>query len=107
MTKKARNLLKSLGSVYVDELKPWDSWSFIVAKSVQKYSEKHNHRADTAKWGEPVTAHASVCLVPAKQSQCIWDDSEELNRRRTFCDKFEGYGSVCKCKYLFITSTLD
>ena len=107
LTKTAQNFLKNLGSVYIDELKWRDSWSFIVTKRGQNYSENHHHRADTAKWGEPVTARALVCLVPAMQSQCIWDDSEESKRRRTFCDKFEGYGSVCSCKYLFITSTLN
>lgn len=97
-------MLKSLGSVYADELKWRDSWSFIVTKRGQKYSEKHHHAADISNWGEPVTARATVPLVPAKQSQCAWDDSEESKRRRMFCDKFEGYGSVCSCKYLFVTS---
>ncbi|XP_046860055.1 protein O-linked-mannose beta-1,2-N-acetylglucosaminyltransferase 1-like [Xenia sp. Carnegie-2017] len=97
LKKTARNLLKSLGSVYADELKWRDSWSFIVTKRGQKYSEKHHHAADISNWGEPVTARATVPLVPAKQSQCAWDDSEESKRRRMFCDKFEGYGSVCSC----------
>ncbi|XP_046860054.1 protein O-linked-mannose beta-1,2-N-acetylglucosaminyltransferase 1-like [Xenia sp. Carnegie-2017] len=93
----ARDLLKSLGSAYVDELKYRDSWSFIVTKRGQKYSEKHHHAADTSNWAEPVTARATVNLVPAKQSQCAWDDSEESKQRRMFCDKFEGYGSLCSC----------
>ena len=32
------------------------------------------------------------------ESQCDWPDTEENHRRRIFCNKLEGYGSVCSCK---------
>ncbi|XP_046860062.1 protein O-linked-mannose beta-1,2-N-acetylglucosaminyltransferase 1-like [Xenia sp. Carnegie-2017] len=69
----------------------------FCALQLREYSEKHHHAADISNWAEPVTARTTVPLVPAKQSQCAWDDSEESKRRRMFCDKFEGYGSLCSC----------
>ena len=98
LKKPAQNLLRSLGSVYIDSLKWRDSWAFIVTKRGKKYSEKNHHAGDVAHWGDPVTAQATVELVAAEQSQCHWDESEVSKRRRAFCDRFEGYGSVCSCK---------
>lgn len=30
--------------------------------------------------------------------QCDWPDTAVNRRRRSFCNKLEGYGSVCSCK---------
>jgi beta-1,2-N-acetylglucosaminyltransferase len=94
-----QNLIRSLGSVHIDSLKWRDSWAFIVTKRGKKYAEEYHHASDVAHWGDPVTARATVDLAPAEQSQCHWDESEVSKRRRTFCDRFEGYGSVCSCKF--------
>ena len=32
------------------------------------------------------------------ESECEWPETEVNRRRRTFCGKIEGYGSVCSCK---------
>ena len=96
----ARNLLRSLGSVYIDNLKWRDSWAFIVVKRGKKYAEAHNHQDDVSKWGEPVFARATIELASAVESSCTsWDTSDMSIRRKAFCDRFEGYGSVCSCKY--------
>ena len=36
-------------------------------------------------------------LVPL-DAECHWPDTELNRRRRRFCSKVEGYGSVCSCK---------
>lgn len=36
-------------------------------------------------------------LVPP-DAECHWPDTELNRRRRRFCSKVEGYGSVCSCK---------
>lgn len=30
-------------------------------------------------------------------SNCQWPDTEETQRRLQFCNRIEGYGSVCSC----------
>lgn len=97
LKKAVRNLLRSMGSVYIDGLKWRDSWAFIVMKRGKKFAEVYHHAADVAHWGDPVTARATVEFVPAEESQCQWDETDENARRKTFCDRFEGYGSVCSC----------
>ncbi|XP_028393011.1 protein O-linked-mannose beta-1,2-N-acetylglucosaminyltransferase 1-like [Dendronephthya gigantea] len=97
LKKPARNIIRSLGSVNIDGLKWRDSWAFIVTKRGKKYAENYHHANDVAHWGNPVTARATVDLVPVEQSQCKWDESEVSKRRRKFCERFEGYGSVCSC----------
>lgn len=32
------------------------------------------------------------------EAECHWADTELNRRRRRFCSKVEGYGSVCSCK---------
>lgn len=36
-------------------------------------------------------------LMPP-DAECHWPDTELNRRRRRFCSKVEGYGSVCSCK---------
>ena len=91
-------MIRGLGSSYIDNLRWRDSWAFIVTKRGKAYAEKYHHPDDIAHWGDPVTARATVPLVPGEQTQCRWDESEESKRRQGFCDRFEGYGSVCSCK---------
>ena len=31
-------------------------------------------------------------------TECNWDTSDSSKRRREFCNKLEGYGSVCSCQ---------
>lgn len=35
---------------------------------------------------------------PPSEAECHWADTELNRRRRRFCSKVEGYGSVCSCK---------
>lgn len=36
--------------------------------------------------------------IPSSEAECHWADTEMNRRRRRFCSKVEGYGSVCSCK---------
>ena len=37
-------------------------------------------------------------ISPLSEAECHWADTELNRRRRRFCSKVEGYGSVCSCK---------
>lgn len=39
----------------------------------------------------------NVILRPA-EAECHWADTELNRRRKLFCSKVEGYGSICSCK---------
>ncbi|XP_052830859.1 protein O-linked-mannose beta-1,2-N-acetylglucosaminyltransferase 1 [Octopus bimaculoides] len=88
----ARNALKQLGSEKADFLNWRDMWAFITIKKSEKVAEAYSKSLDLSSWGEKVTLTAAIPLVPAES------DDEINNRRRTFCSKVEGYGSVCQCK---------
>lgn len=32
---------------------------------------------------------------------CKWDDFDVIKRWKEFCEKYEGYGNVCNCKYMY------
>ncbi|CAI9736532.1 protein O-linked-mannose beta-1,2-N-acetylglucosaminyltransferase 1-like [Octopus vulgaris] len=106
----ARNALKQLGSEKADFLNWRDMWAFITIKKSEKVAEAYSKSLDLSSWGEKVTLTAAIPLVPAELSECQWPDDEINNRRRTFCSKVEGYGSVCQCKdpapIVFSPSTL-
>lgn len=40
----------------------------------------------------------SVDHILPSEAECHWADTELNRRRRRFCSKVEGYGSVCSCK---------
>lgn len=37
-------------------------------------------------------------LVHPAEAECHWADTELNRRRKIFCSKVEGYGSICSCK---------
>ena len=39
-----------------------------------------------------------LIFPPTSEAECHWADTELNRRRRRFCSKVEGYGSVCSCK---------
>ena len=60
-------------------------------------AEKHYKSPALSSWGDPVLLKTDVLLSSAEEAECLWADTE-LNRRRCYCSKVEGYGSVCSCK---------
>ncbi|XP_043941881.1 protein O-linked-mannose beta-1,2-N-acetylglucosaminyltransferase 1 [Protopterus annectens] len=94
----AKNLLKSLGSQIASSISWRDMWTFVVKKGGQVYGEKHSKSPALSTWGDPVLLKTEVQLSPAEDAECHWQDTEINRRRKTFCSKVEGYGSICSCK---------
>lgn len=37
-------------------------------------------------------------VLGSAEAECHWADTELNRRRKVFCSKVEGYGSICSCK---------
>uniref|UniRef100_A0A8C4ERH7 Protein O-linked-mannose beta-1,2-N-acetylglucosaminyltransferase n=1 Tax=Dicentrarchus labrax TaxID=13489 RepID=A0A8C4ERH7_DICLA len=94
----AKNLLKSLGSQVSLNLSWRDMWTLVVKKGGQVYGEKHSKSPALSTWGDPVLLKTEVQLTASEEAECHWADTELNRRRKIFCGKVEGYGSICSCK---------
>ncbi|KAM6921662.1 LOW QUALITY PROTEIN: protein O-linked-mannose beta-1,2-N-acetylglucosaminyltransferase 1 [Xenentodon cancila] len=94
----AKNLLKSLGSQVSVSLSWRDMWTLVVKKGGQVYGEKHSKSPALSTWGDPVLLKTEVQLTASEEAECHWADTELNRRRKLFCSKVEGYGSICSCK---------
>ncbi|KAF3835559.1 hypothetical protein F7725_028117 [Dissostichus mawsoni] len=87
----AKNLLKTLGSQVSLNLSWRDMWTLV-------YGEKHSKSPALSTWGDPVLLKTEVQLTASEEAECHWADTELNRRRKLFCSKVEGYGSICSCK---------
>ncbi|XP_077005910.1 protein O-linked-mannose beta-1,2-N-acetylglucosaminyltransferase 1 isoform X2 [Tamandua tetradactyla] len=94
----AKALLRSLGSQAGPVLGWRDTWAFVGLKGGPILGEKHSKSPALSSWGDPVLLKTDVPLSSAEEAECHWADTELNRRRRRFCSKVEGYGSVCSCK---------
>ncbi|XP_072244941.1 protein O-linked-mannose beta-1,2-N-acetylglucosaminyltransferase 1 [Leuresthes tenuis] len=94
----AKNLLKTLGSQVSLNLSWRDMWTLVVKKGGQVYGEKHSKSPALSTWGDPVLLKTEVQLTASEEAECHWADTELNRRRKLFCSKVEGYGSICSCK---------
>lgn len=94
----AKNLLKSFGSQVAVTLSWRDMWTLVVKKGGQVYGEKHSKSPALSTWGDPVLLKTEVQLTASEEAECHWPDTELNRRRKLFCSKVEGYGSICSCK---------
>ncbi|KAH9490603.1 Protein O-linked-mannose beta-1,2-N-acetylglucosaminyltransferase 1 [Bulinus truncatus] len=94
----ARELLKSLKSDNASALGYRDMWAFVAIKGGQKLGEKHSKAQNISVWATKVNLKIEVPLVPPGENDCQWPDNDEGQRRKSFCSKVEGYGSVCSCE---------
>ncbi|XP_064137975.1 protein O-linked-mannose beta-1,2-N-acetylglucosaminyltransferase 1 isoform X3 [Loxodonta africana] len=94
----AKALLRSLGSQAGPALGWRDTWAFVGRKGGPVLGEKHSKSPALSSWGDPVLLKTDVPLSSAEEAECHWADTELNRRRRHFCSKVEGYGSVCSCK---------
>lgn len=90
------------------------------------YGEKHSKAPALSTWGDPVLLKTEVQLTASEgiphssnlhttrffflaifytliysiisEAECHWADTELNRRRKLFCSKVEGYGSICSCK---------
>ena len=91
--------MSTLGSENFKNLNFRDTWAFVVQKRGAISAEGHRKAPDFDTWAEPLTIQALVTLQSKDTASCSWEDSDTTRRRREFCEKFEGYGSVCSCKW--------
>ncbi|XP_077980991.1 protein O-linked-mannose beta-1,2-N-acetylglucosaminyltransferase 1-like [Glandiceps talaboti] len=97
MKRAARSLLKVLGSKKTELLGWRDTWAMVTQKQGKFYAEEYNKAPDLASWGAPVILKTTIHLMPVEDSECNWPDTEVNRRRKSFCSRIEGYGSLCSC----------
>ncbi|CAN9500824.1 unnamed protein product [Ophioblennius macclurei] len=94
----AKNVLKGLGSSEAPNLSWRDMWTLVVQKGGPVYGEKTSKSPSLSSWADPVLLQTQVQLSASEESECSWSDGELNRRRKTFCAKVEGYGSICSCR---------
>ncbi|GAB6028767.1 hypothetical protein CHUAL_004583 [Chamberlinius hualienensis] len=97
MKQQARDLLKRLGSQKANLIGWRDMWALVTQKGGKMFGESYSKSPEFNTWGAPVLLKAEVPLVSSEESECNWPDAEENKLRRAFCNRIEGYGSVCSC----------
>ena len=96
----ARDLLSRLGSKFAGSIGWRDMWAMVTVKGSgsSSVSEGYKQSGSFTDWSSPVQISAEMILSPGHHGYCHhWPPGEETRRRRHFCDKIEGYGSVCSC----------
>lgn len=101
LKKPGRNAIKMFGSNFISDLAWRDTWAFISQKRNKWIAEAHQKSPSMSEWGSPVVVQAKIKLHN-KDKNCHWGDDNAANRRRQFCAKYEGYGSVCSCKFYIL-----
>ena len=98
LKKTAKNLMKTLGSTQFGKIYWRDMFAFVVQKRGKVLGEGFHKTSSVDTWADPVTVVAKFELQSVESSECKWEDNPENQRRKEFCSKYEGYGSVCSCK---------
>lgn len=93
----ARNVLEKLGSRHASSLSWRDMWAMVIQKGYKSHGESFSKSTGFSSWGASVILRTKVGLVPAEVTTCDWPKNDENIRRKHFCDRIEGYGSVCDC----------
>ncbi|XP_054161099.1 protein O-linked-mannose beta-1,2-N-acetylglucosaminyltransferase 1-like [Oppia nitens] len=97
MKQSTRDLLKRLGSLRSQQIAWRDMWAIVVVKGEKMLAEGYSRSPEFNSWGAPVVLRVDIMLTSVSRSQCRWTDNEDSDRRRAFCARVEGYGSVCSC----------
>ena len=97
--KMGRNAVKSFGSKLVHHVGFRDNWAFIGMKGSGWAIENMEKYQGNDVWPSPVKIRASFKLVKQEDDieKCEYGKNEDEVRRRIFCEKYDGYGDVCKC----------
>ena len=96
--KAGRNAIKAFGSKFVDQVRWRDTWVYISKKPNTWLAENIQKNVAVDKWAPPAIVQVSLTLTE-KEESCDYGEGKVAERRKAFCEKFEGYGSVCTCKY--------
>eukprot|EP00794_Sanderia_malayensis_P017702 gene17702-19471_t len=97
LKKAGKSILRAFGSKFIDNLKWRDNWAFIMKKKKKWLAESLEKSPAMDKWPPAVVIQANF-LLASDEDTCDYGTGEVAARRKTFCDKYEGYGSVCDCK---------
>lgn len=96
LKKTGKNAINMFGSRYVKDITWRSTWAFISKKRSKWLAEAFQKAPSFNDWATPVVVQASVQLLE-KENECNWGEGAAARRRRQFCAKYEGYGSVCSC----------
>ena len=96
LKKSGRNAIKQYGSLLINNLAWRDMWTLISKKRNKWLAEAHEKSPSLDRHGSPIVAQAEVSLDDTEK-ECSWGIDETSKRRGRFCEKYEGYGSVCSC----------
>ena len=106
LKKVGKEALNHFGSRFANDLGWRSSWAFISKKRNTWLAEAHQKAPSFTGWGSAVVVQASVPLVE-NTNRCDWGDDDVARRRKRFCSKYEGYGSVCSCKSHFHSKVIS
>lgn len=71
-------------------------WTMVAIKGGGARGEDVGKSPNTNEWGLPL--RLTVTLLKSESvTECDWPETTENERRRHFCSKYEGYGSLCHC----------
>ena len=96
-----RESLARLGSEWSGKIGWRDMWALVTVKGspARPVSEGYKPSPSFSDWAPALMVSAEVQLEGRPSLLCPgWGEGQEGRRRRTFCDKIEGYGSVCSCE---------
>lgn len=83
-----------------------DMWAMVTIKtdSTHKnikpyFAEAISRSPEFNSWGSSVLISRQVPLLPDEQTECTnWPKNDpSFQRRKEFCNRYEGYGNVCCC----------
>ena len=96
LKKVGRNAIKAFGSHLINNLEWRNSFAFIGKKNYPWVVEDLHKPPKPDKWPVPAKVRISMMLIPNSDA-CDYGTDDEGNRRREFCENYDGYGDVCKC----------
>lgn len=102
LSKEARDYIATIGSSFINRLQFRSTWAFVVQRINDKlfvHAESFQNPSSGDEWARAVKLRTWVKLLPETNEKCNWADTIANRRRQEFCDVYEGYGDVCKCKY--------
>ncbi|KAL8595251.1 hypothetical protein ACOMHN_043403 [Nucella lapillus] len=93
----ARDLLNTLGSGYIQNLRFRDVWFFVGQKGIQGFTtmEQVSYAGYDGDWPKPI--NKSYCVPRKLVGRKIIPDPEfyRFDERRDFCKKYDGYPEFC------------
>jgi len=71
-------------------------WAFVTIRGGKPLGEDVGKAVNVQTWGPPVTLEVTIPLTDSAV-ECDWPSTPENHRRKAFCSRYEGYGSLCHC----------